>query len=100
VDLIVGIPRSEEGFNAIAVSKDIHTGYLWLHPLTTKDAAEVAEALMKIIRQFGPMKILHTDNGKEFKNKNLAPMIIMFYLKFQIQRRCGSHRTCSIATSR
>jgi hypothetical protein len=64
VDLIVGVPRSEEGFNAIPVLKDIHTGYLWLHPLTTRGAAEVAEALMKIIRQFGPMMVKITEYAK------------------------------------
>ena len=42
VDLIVGIPKSTEGYTAIAVSKDIHTGFIWLHPLTTKGATEVA----------------------------------------------------------
>jgi IS30 family transposase len=71
VDLIVGVPTSKEGFTAIVVSKDIHTGYIWLHPLTTRGATEVAQAVMKIIRQFGPMKIIHTDNGREFKNKLL-----------------------------
>jgi hypothetical protein len=55
VDLIVGIPKSKEGFTAIAVSKDIHTGYLWLHPLTTRCPTEVAEALMKVMRQFVPI---------------------------------------------
>jgi hypothetical protein len=72
VDLIVGIPVSTEGYTAIAVSKDIHTGYIWLHPLTTKGATEVATAIMSIIRQFGPMKVLHTDNGKKFKNRVLC----------------------------
>jgi hypothetical protein len=40
VDLIVGVPTSKEGFTAIVVSKDIHTGYIWLHPLTTRGATE------------------------------------------------------------
>jgi hypothetical protein len=72
VDLIVGFPVSTDGYTAIAVSKDMHTGYIWLHPLTTKGATEVATAIMSIIRQFGPMKVLHTDNGKEFKNPILC----------------------------
>jgi transposase InsO family protein len=54
--------------------------------LTTKGPAEVAEALMKIIRQFGPMKILHTDNGKEFKNKLMVK--ITEYAK--VEHRFGS----------
>jgi hypothetical protein len=49
-----------------------HTGYIWLHSLTTKGATEVATAFMSIIRQVGPMKVLHTDNGKEFKNRILC----------------------------
>jgi IS30 family transposase len=72
VDLIVVIPVSTEGYTAIAVSKDIHTGYIWLHPLTTKGATEVATSIMSIIQQFGPMKVLHRDNGKEFKNRVLC----------------------------
>jgi hypothetical protein len=86
VDLIVGVPTSKEGFTAIVVSKDIHTGYIWLHPLTTRGATEVAQAIMKIIRQFGPMKIIHTDNGREFKNKLLCK--ITEFVK--IQHRFGS----------
>jgi hypothetical protein len=71
VDLIVGIPTSKERYTAIAVSKDIHTCYIWLHPLTTKRATDVATAIFSIIRQFGPLKVLHTDTGKEFKNRIL-----------------------------
>jgi hypothetical protein len=73
VDLIVGIQKSKEGFTAITVSKDIHTGYSWLHPLTTKGATEVAAALMKVICQFGPMKVLHT-NQSMAKITNYAKM--------------------------
>jgi hypothetical protein len=54
VDLIVGIPKSKEGFATIAVSKDIHTRYVWLYHFTTRGATEVAEALMKVMNQFVP----------------------------------------------
>jgi hypothetical protein len=30
---------------------------------------------MSIIRQFWPMKVLHTDNGKEFKNRVNARLL-------------------------
>jgi hypothetical protein len=36
VDHIVGIPISTDGYTVIAVSKDMHTGYIWLHPLTCR----------------------------------------------------------------
>jgi hypothetical protein len=68
------------------VIKDIHTGYIWLHPLTTRGATEVAKVIVSIIQQFGPMKILHTDNGKEFKNKLLCR--ITDFIK--IQHRFGA----------
>jgi transposase InsO family protein len=78
VDLVVGVPRSKEGFTAIVVSKDIHTGYIWCYRGRSR--------IVKIIRQFGPMKILHTDNGREFKNKLLCK--ITDFIK--VQHRFGS----------
>jgi IS30 family transposase len=47
---------------------------------------EVATAIMSINRQFGPMKVLHTDNGKEFK-KTILCKITEFT---RIRHRFGS----------
>jgi transposase InsO family protein len=88
VDLLVGLPSSKEA--SLYPKIYLHTGYLWLHPLTTKGAAEVAQALMKIRRQFGPIKVLHTDNGKEFKNKLMAK--ITDYAKIQLRFGSSYHK--------
>ena len=48
---------------------DHHTKYSWLYALHNKTAEEVLEKLEALFWVFGFPQTLHTDNGKEFKNK-------------------------------
>ena len=48
---------------------DHHTKYSWLFALHNKTAEEVLAKLKELFWLFGFPKTLHTDNGKEFKNK-------------------------------
>ncbi|CAF2943784.1 unnamed protein product [Rotaria sp. Silwood2] len=57
------------GFKWIFHAKDHFSKYSWLYPLTSKKAVNVAEALKSIFYQFGPPKILQSDNGREFVAK-------------------------------
>ena len=55
--------------------QDHLTKFVILRPLRRKTAAEVASTLLDIFCLLGPPHILQSDNGKEFKNINLAVMI-------------------------
>ena len=48
---------------------DQHTKHSWLYVLHNKTAEEVLEKLEALSWVFGFPQTLHTDNGKEFKNK-------------------------------
>jgi hypothetical protein len=69
VDLIIGLPKSPEGYSNILTVLDIATGYTWIKPLMGKTMLEVAQRLLAIQYQFGQPKIIFTDNGSELKNK-------------------------------
>ncbi|CAF1235865.1 unnamed protein product, partial [Didymodactylos carnosus] len=60
--------RSSEfnGYKWIFHAKDHFSKYSWLHPVFTKETANVAQILKSIFFQFGPPKILLSDNGREF----------------------------------
>jgi hypothetical protein len=47
---------------------DHFSGFPWAIPLYTKTSEEVSYHLMKLFMEYGPPKILHSDNGGEFVN--------------------------------
>jgi transposase InsO family protein len=47
-----------------------------------KNAENVAEVLSQIFADFGPPKILQTDNGREFKNSTVGSICEKFGVKF------------------
>ena len=77
VDLI-DLQNSDEvnrPYNYLLVYQDHLTKFVVLRPLQRKTAEEVAFVLFEIFCLFGPPHILQSDNGKEFRNVNLASMI-------------------------
>ena len=68
---------------------DHHTKYSWLYPLHNKTAEEVLEKLESLFWVFGFPQTLHTDNGKEFKNKKMQ----YFCQKHGIKQVHGEPRT-------
>ena len=46
---------------------DVFSRYLWLRPLHSKSAEEVSAHLEAIYLQFGPPRIIQSDQGTEFK---------------------------------
>ena len=42
-----------------------------LRALQSKEARPIADILGEIFAQFGPPRILHTDNGREFENQHI-----------------------------
>ena len=67
---------------------DHHTKYSWLFALHNKTAEEVLAKLQELFWHFGFPQTLHTDNGKEFKNK----LIQEFCQKHGIKQVHGAPR--------
>ena len=71
-DLVGPLDRSTEGYLYILTVIDAFTRYLVTAPLRTKEAPEVARALVaRVFFEHSPPKILVTDGGGEFCNKVL-----------------------------
>jgi hypothetical protein len=70
IDLTGPLPTTADGFKYIMVIKDFLSKYVWLIPLRTKKADEVAEAFVsQFICQAGIPDMLVSDRGNEFVNK-------------------------------
>ena len=62
-------------YNFLLVYQDHLTKFVVLRPIKSKTAIEVSSTLLDIFCLLGPPHILQSDNGREFKNVNLAKMI-------------------------
>jgi hypothetical protein len=69
IDLVDMSSVEYNGYKWIFHAKDHFSKYSWLYPLPSKEAINVAETLKSIFFQFGPPRILHSDNGREFVAK-------------------------------
>ena len=58
--------RPDNDFRYIMHPRDHFSKFSWAYPLVNKTAAGVAERLMTIFTQFGPPKILQSDNSRAF----------------------------------
>jgi hypothetical protein len=73
VDLTGPLPQTKGNHKYIMVIKDYLTKYVWLIPLKTKGAVEVAEAFVgEFVCQAGIPGRLVSDRGNEFVNKLLS----------------------------
>lgn len=73
VDLTGPLPKTKAGNHYIMVIKDYLTKYVWLIPLKTKNAIEVAEAFVgEFVCQAGVPGRVVSDRGNEFVNRLLA----------------------------
>ncbi|CAF1558374.1 unnamed protein product, partial [Didymodactylos carnosus] len=66
IDLIDSRTRPDGDYKWILHCRDHFSKFSWAYPLRTKEAAHVAQNLSSLFYQFGPCKILQSDNGKEF----------------------------------
>ena len=72
IDLTGPLPRTSGGYRYIFVIKDYLTKHVWLIPLKTKGALEVAEAFVRyFICQAGIPESVVSDRGNEFVNSIL-----------------------------
>jgi transposase InsO family protein len=72
MDLTGLLPTSENGNKYILVVKDYKTKFVWIYAIKDKLATTI-NAIMseELIPTFGPMRMLVTDRGTEFKNSLL-----------------------------
>ena len=66
VDLIDMRSTEFNDFKWIFHAKDHFSKYSWLYPMISKEATNVASILQSIFYQFGPPKLLQSDNDWEF----------------------------------
>ena len=75
VDLIdfrnVKCSSPEKQHKWVLQATDHHTKYSWLYVLHNHTAEEVLQKAQDIFWLFGFPETLHTDNGQEFKNKQM-----------------------------
>ncbi|CAF2827954.1 unnamed protein product [Rotaria sp. Silwood2] len=83
IDLIDFRTRPDKEFQWILHCRDHYSKCSWGYPLVSKEAQRVADHLSTLFYQFGPCKILQSDNGREFtasviKNlKNVWPGLVI-----------------------
>jgi transposase InsO family protein len=80
----------DEGFAWIMSVLDVFSKFAWAIPLKNKSGLEFSQRLKELfLRHTGPPKILQSDNGKEFKNKNMEELQKEF--KFVIKNSRPRH---------
>jgi hypothetical protein len=69
IDMIGPFPPSgEEQYTMILICIDLCTKYVILRPCKNKMSTTIANELVKIMADFGIMRSLSSDNGREFRN--------------------------------
>ena len=68
IDLVFGLPVTEEGYKGILVITEYLTKFPCAYPIKSKQAEEIAEKLWEFISYFGPPKVILSDQGTEFNN--------------------------------
>ena len=75
MDLILGLPKTDEDFVGILVITEYLTKYPYAVPIKSKSATEIARHLFNYISLFGPPKEILSDQGKEFLNSVVDSML-------------------------
>lgn len=77
IDLVGPLIPSAEGHSFFLTYVDVMSGFTLLRPLKKKDMSSVTEALWHIFAEYGPLKIIQSDNGLEFVNQLLSQLLQM-----------------------
>ena len=75
IDLAGPIVRSENKKQYIFIAVDIATRFVFLYAMKDKSAASTVMALNRLFAQFGPPKIIQSDNGTEFTNSSVKELL-------------------------
>ena len=86
IDIVGGLPETKKGFKKILVIVEYMSKMVKIYPLIHKSAEEVAHCLWLWISQFGPPKIILSDQGTEFVNQTVDELL----KKFAVERRVTS----------
>jgi transposase InsO family protein len=74
--------KKNRGYKYMLNVIDTFSKFAWIEPLKKKDGKSVAEAFSKIIKKSSkPPKLLHTDAGKEFINKDFQGVLDKYDIK-------------------
>ncbi|CAF1103419.1 unnamed protein product [Brachionus calyciflorus] len=75
IDLVFGLPVTEEGYKGIMVITEYLSKFPYAEPIKSKSREEIVQILWRYISLFGPTKIVLSDQGIEFNNKLVDGLI-------------------------
>lgn len=75
IDLVFGLPETEEGYKGIFVVTEYLSKFAYARPIKSKTAEEIADKLIEYICQYGPPKILMSDQENEFNNQVMQKVL-------------------------
>ena len=77
IDLVLGLPLTESGYNGILVITEYLSKYPYAVPIRSKSAKEISRHLWHYFCLFGPAKEILSDCGKEFLNEVISEMLTL-----------------------
>lgn len=75
LDIVGPPPRSKTGKNYILVCEDTYTRYIDCFALSKADGPKTVKSLNTLVNRWGASKLVITDNGTEFVNRNLKSFL-------------------------
>lgn len=72
--------KYNKGFKFILIVIDTYTKYVWVKALKNKSAKHVTQGMLNILKKNHP-KLLQTDNGTEFYNKQFQDLMRKYNIK-------------------
>lgn len=69
------------GFGWILNVIDSYSKFIYVLPTRSKEASEVYNFLLKLIRVEGAPEIIHTDNGREFVNSQISGLCDKYHIR-------------------
>ena len=81
IDLVTDLPSNTLMYHHVLVVTDVASKFTLLRPLKAKSATAVAQSLFEIICTHGPMKIIQSDQGREFDNNLIKHLNSIFHVE-------------------
>lgn len=72
--------KNNNGYKYILIVIDTYTKYVWVEALKNKKAEEITKAMLNILKKNYP-KLLQTDNGTEFYNKQFQDLLKKYNIR-------------------
>ena len=69
---MAALAKDNDGYKYVLVCLDVFSRYLWCAPLRTKTGEEVTKAFEIVLSGGRKPKVIRTDKGREFKNKDVS----------------------------